>query len=116
MISLNFEDFLHESSLENRVVLEVGWVLPWTNVYPTFDLCICGVSNSTPEPRDTFMWNKNEALMTPEMYAEVLCDDLDLNPINFVPAIAAAINQQLEAFPSDSDNLLREQGCNSIQS
>ena len=36
-------------------------------------------------------------------------DDLDLNPINFVPAIAAAINQQLEAFPSDSDNLLREQ-------
>ena len=64
--------------------------------------------------RDTFMWNKNEALMTPEMYAEVLCDDLDLNPINFVPAIAAAINQQLEAFPSDSDNLLREQGRNSI--
>ena len=59
--------------------------------------------------RDTFMWNKNESLMTPEMYAEVLCDDLDLNPINFVPAIAAAINQQLEAFPSDSDNLLREQ-------
>ena len=65
--------------------------------------------------RDTFMWNKNEALMTPEMYAEVLCDDLDLNPINFVPAIAAAINQQLEAFPSDSDNLLREQGSNSIK-
>jgi len=59
--------------------------------------------------RDTFMWNKNETLMSPEMYAEVLCDDLDLNPINFVPAIAAAINQQLEAFPSDSDNLLREQ-------
>ena len=50
-----------------------------------------------------------QTLMTPEMYAEVLCDDLDLNPINFVPAIAAAINQQLEAFPSDSDNLLREQ-------
>ena len=40
------------------------------------------------------MWNKNETLMSPEMYAEVLCDDLDLNPINFVPAIAAAINQQ----------------------
>ncbi len=59
--------------------------------------------------RDTFMWNKNETLITPEMYAEVLCDDLDLNPIHFVPAIAAAIQQQLDAFPSDGDNLLREQ-------
>jgi SWI/SNF-related matrix-associated actin-dependent regulator of chromatin subfamily B protein 1 len=59
--------------------------------------------------RDTFLWNKSETLITPEMYAEVLCDDLDLNPINFVPAIAAAINQQVEAFPSDTDNLLKEQ-------
>ena len=34
--------------------------------------------------RDTFMWNKNEQLLSPEQYAEVICDDLDLNPINFV--------------------------------
>ena len=27
---------------------------------------------------------------------QVLCDDLDLNPPNFVPAIAAAIQQQVE--------------------
>ncbi len=59
--------------------------------------------------RDTFMWNKNEVNTTPDQFAEVLCDDLDLNPINFVPAITAAINQQLEAFPSDSENLLKEQ-------
>ena len=26
-----------------------------------------------------------------------MCDDLDLNPVNFVPAITAAINQQVEA-------------------
>jgi hypothetical protein len=26
----------------------------------------------------------------------VLCDDLDLNPVNFVPAIAAAISQQVQ--------------------
>jgi hypothetical protein len=26
----------------------------------------------------------------------VLCDDLDLNPPNFVPAIAAAIQQQVD--------------------
>ena len=41
--------------------------------------------------RDTFCWNKNETLLTPDQFAEVLCDDLDLNPIHFVPAITAAI-------------------------
>jgi len=59
--------------------------------------------------RDTFLWNKNENLLTAEQFAEVLCDDLDLNPLNFVPAIAAAIQQQVESFPSESDNILREQ-------
>ena len=34
--------------------------------------------------------------MTPEQFGEILCDDLDLNPINFVPAIAGAIRQQME--------------------
>jgi len=58
--------------------------------------------------RDTFTWNKNEMLMTPEQFAEVLCDDLDLNPVNFIPAIAAAIKQQLDAFPQNQD-LLEEQ-------
>ena len=84
--------------------------------------------------RDTFTWNKNETLITPEQFAEVkilfiisylffffynlidkffnlnlkvLCDDLDLNPIAFVPAIAQAIRQQLDAFPTD--NILSEQ-------
>lgn len=33
------------------------------------------------------------------MFAEVLCDDLDLNPMMFVPAIATAIRQQLEQLP-----------------
>lgn len=55
------------------------------------------------------MWNKSESLLTPEQFAEVLCDDLDLNPLNFVTAIAAAINQQLESYPDESENLLREQ-------
>ena len=59
--------------------------------------------------RDTFLWNKHEQMLTAEQFAEVLCDDLDLNPLNFVPAIAAAIQQQVESFPSESDNLLREQ-------
>lgn len=40
--------------------------------------------------------------MTPEMFAEILCDDLDLNPLAFVPAIASAIRQQIESYPTDS--------------
>ena len=40
---------------------------------------------------------------------QVVCDDLDLNPLNFVPAIAAAIQQQVESFPVESDNLLKDQ-------
>jgi len=59
--------------------------------------------------RDTFLWNKNETMMSPDQFAEVLCDDLDLNPIHFVPAITAAIQQQVENYPSESENLLKEQ-------
>jgi len=51
--------------------------------------------------RDTFTWNKNERLITPEMFAEILCDDLDLNTIAFVPAIAQSIRQQLDAHHTD---------------
>ena len=40
--------------------------------------------------------------MTPEMFAEILCDDLDLNPLAFGPAIASAIRQQIESYPTDS--------------
>jgi SWI/SNF-related matrix-associated actin-dependent regulator of chromatin subfamily B protein 1 len=43
-----------------------------------------------------------ERLITPEMFAEILCDDLDLNTISFVPAIAQAMRQQLEAHQNDS--------------
>lgn len=40
--------------------------------------------------------------MTPEMFAEILCDDLDLNPLTFVPAITSAVRQQIESYPTDS--------------
>lgn len=49
----------------------------------------------------------SEKLMTPEMFAEILCDDLDLNPLTFVPAVASAIRQQIESYPMDS--ILEEQ-------
>lgn len=49
----------------------------------------------------------SESLITPEQFAEALCDDLDLPPLSFVPAIAQSIRQQIDAFPTD--NLLDEQ-------
>ena len=49
----------------------------------------------------------SEQTMTPEQFAEVLCDDLDLPAISFVPAIASSIRQQIDAFPTD--NLLDDQ-------
>ncbi|KAI0209079.1 SWI/SNF-related matrix-associated actin-dependent regulator of chromatin subfamily B member 1 [Lamellibrachia satsuma] len=51
--------------------------------------------------RDCFTWNKNEQQISPEQFAEILCADMDLNPIHFVQAIAAAIRQQIEAFPGE---------------
>lgn len=47
-------------------------------------------------------------MITPEQFAEVLCDDLDLNPLTFVPAIAQSIKQQLEAFPHESAGIMEE--------
>lgn len=49
----------------------------------------------------------SEKLMTPEMFAEILCDDLDLSPLAFVPAIASAIRQQIDSYPTDT--ILEEQ-------
>uniref|UniRef100_A0A0M3I8G7 SWI/SNF-related matrix-associated actin-dependent regulator of chromatin subfamily B member 1 n=1 Tax=Ascaris lumbricoides TaxID=6252 RepID=A0A0M3I8G7_ASCLU len=47
--------------------------------------------------RDTFCYNRNEKLITPEMIAETMCDDLDLPSGTFHAAIAQAIHQQIEA-------------------
>ncbi|KFD53400.1 hypothetical protein M514_05664 [Trichuris suis] len=52
--------------------------------------------------RDNFTWNKNELNITPEIFAEILCDDLDLPPNTFVPAVAASIRQQLAAYCPES--------------
>ena len=42
-----------------------------------------------------------EKLITPEIFAEILCDDLDLNPVMFVPGIAQAIRQQIGSHQTD---------------
>ncbi|KAF9994493.1 Chromatin structure remodeling complex protein sfh1 [Modicella reniformis] len=48
--------------------------------------------------RDTFTWNVNEHLLTPEQFAEILCDDLDLNVSKFVPEIAQSLRSQIAEF------------------
>ena len=42
-----------------------------------------------------------DTLITPEQFAEVLCDDLELPNTQFVPAIASSIRQQCDQFTMD---------------
>eukprot|EP00117_Sycon_ciliatum_P028550 scpid61358/ scgid22922/ SWI/SNF-related matrix-associated actin-dependent regulator of chromatin subfamily B member 1 len=51
--------------------------------------------------RDTFLWNKNESMITPEQFAELLCDDMELPSPLFVQPIANAIRGQVEQHPGD---------------
>ena len=50
-----------------------------------------------------------ETLISPEVFAEVLCDDLDLPAASFVPAVVQAIRQQIKQFDTDSEILLDQQ-------
>ena len=64
-----------------------------------------------------------ETLLSPEQFAELLCDDMDLNPMSFVSAIAGAIRQQIEACPqeapleeaADQRVILKVRGWNDIE-
>ena len=51
--------------------------------------------------RDTFTWNRNENLITPEEFAETLAIDLGLNPETFTGPITNSIKQQIEAYDGD---------------
>lgn len=48
--------------------------------------------------RDTFTWSLNETLITPEQFAEVLCEDLQLPSASFVPLVARSIRDQVEDY------------------
>ncbi|CAJ0837408.1 4031_t:CDS:2 [Entrophospora sp. SA101] len=48
--------------------------------------------------RDTFTWNMNETLITPEHFAEVLCDDLNFPAAIFVPLIVKQIQDQIQGY------------------
>ncbi|CAG8538666.1 10718_t:CDS:10 [Acaulospora morrowiae] len=48
--------------------------------------------------RDTFTWNVNETCITPEHFAEVLCDDLRFPASTFAPLIVKQIRDQLQGY------------------
>ena len=54
---------------------------------------------------DVMWFYISEMNIAPEQFAEILCDDCDLNPSVFVPAIAQAIRQQVESHPSSDPSI-----------
>ncbi|KAI8968586.1 hypothetical protein BDF20DRAFT_897180 [Mycotypha africana] len=48
--------------------------------------------------RDVFLWNMNEQYLTPEMFAELLCEDLRLDAYKFVKPISESIRAQVVDF------------------
>ncbi|KAI8979657.1 hypothetical protein BDF20DRAFT_940583 [Mycotypha africana] len=48
--------------------------------------------------RDTFTWNLNESSITPEQFAEIICEDLKLPANIFADQIAKSIKEQLDDF------------------
>lgn len=47
--------------------------------------------------RDSFLWNLQERFFTPEKFAEIMCDDVDLSQ-KYVSVIALSIKNQLEDY------------------
>ncbi|KAF9928484.1 SWI/SNF chromatin-remodeling complex subunit [Mortierella alpina] len=48
--------------------------------------------------RDTFTWNLYESLITPEHFAEVLCEDMQFPAQQFAPLIAKHIREQIQDY------------------
>ena len=48
--------------------------------------------------KDTFMWNGADTIVSPEMFAQVLCRDFNVPEGVFVPRICAAIRQRVREF------------------
>ncbi|KAF9108739.1 SWI/SNF chromatin-remodeling complex subunit [Mortierella sp. AM989] len=48
--------------------------------------------------RDTFTWNLHESLISPEHFAEVLCEDLQFPVQQFAPQVARSIREQIQDY------------------
>ena len=60
-----------------------------------------------------------EKLITPEDFAQILCNDLDIPESTFIPVIASSINSQVHDYEAaaeveipDEDNRVAIQVCN----
>ncbi|KAI8642764.1 hypothetical protein BD408DRAFT_415893 [Parasitella parasitica] len=64
--------------------------------------------------RDVFLWNMNEQYLTPEMFAELLCEDLQLEYQKFIKPIAESIRAQISDFEAIHEHKLPNGGSNQI--
>jgi len=48
--------------------------------------------------RDSFTWNLNETLITPEYFADIICEDFNLSHSTFQPLIVKAIKEQIDDY------------------
>ncbi|ORX79148.1 SNF5-domain-containing protein, partial [Anaeromyces robustus] len=48
--------------------------------------------------RDSFTWNLNETLITPEYFADIICEDFNLSHSVFQPVIVKAIKEQIDEY------------------
>ncbi|CUA71834.1 hypothetical protein RSOLAG22IIIB_04778 [Rhizoctonia solani] len=46
--------------------------------------------------KDTFTWNLNDPVVTPEVFAQCLCDDYQISSNSVVQAVAKSITEQLQ--------------------
>ncbi|CAJ0765043.1 22783_t:CDS:2 [Entrophospora sp. SA101] len=65
--------------------------------------------------RDSFTWNLNEKLITPEHFAGIMCDDLDLPVHEFVPIIAESIRTQIQEHEPFAENVVTTEDSRDIR-
>jgi hypothetical protein len=58
--------------------------------------------------RDCFLWNLNEELLTPERFAEIFCEDIDLSVSQHATTIAMMIRAQLQEYEQFDDREVEE--------
>ncbi|KAI9087753.1 hypothetical protein DFS34DRAFT_585852 [Phlyctochytrium arcticum] len=56
--------------------------------------------------RDTFTWNLNESVITPDHFAKVLCTDLHLPPSLFLAPISKSIKEQVDDYYQHAPSVL----------
>ncbi|KAI9483620.1 MAG: hypothetical protein EXX96DRAFT_149805 [Benjaminiella poitrasii] len=59
--------------------------------------------------RDTFTWNLNESLITPEQFAEIMCEDLRIPTHIFSDQIAKAIKEQIDDYNLNASSVIKEE-------